>query len=683
MVSQHADTRAYTRMLSKVDKAIYKRAVEISQGAPIAKRDKALHPEILENAQGIVEQGHFVPAMMMIDGDNAERRAIQSVYPNLPVRACQFHFLQAVRSKCRTFFGRSDKGIRQTQLTMEALRQVQRCPEEDEWADYYKILEETVSNIGGGGEDGAALWLEMDVYLQQSWLSPNWRPLLCDYGMPPGAFRESAWATNNFAESAFRIFDRVILGARSNRRIDRLVGILILNYFPYYELLPHNKARPNPALLKETFSGLKIWQNDLIRPKPLDSPDIPPQMKGKIVVAYAVRDTIDSETSFVGCRTVGKRWCCTCKMYTATGARCRHMWALSTYHLYGRISEYEAQMETMRRRAGIVEEVPRDGVLGEPGENDGWLEETAQYWAGDPLAGDLSLLDTISAENLTSKDPGSIEEDSGARTLRANVEEGHGPEEDGPQDDAPQEDGPGDGDDEDLNVDERRESSPIGRRHKVSAYIRDPDQSSEDDNLGAPPRKRLAPNARAPITGPGELAERLPTLGSIVDDSAWFKQRAGRNPPLEPIRGATGKPQKSSLRPQYKKGAPDRANHMTGPGDSTAPAGLLNNGNDCYALATFQLLARSPKWMALLSNEMRHFSDTETSIPVILAVLNEACGAIKKNEKARITSLHQRLSGEWSALDSHPGADGQFSSPLNPQSSSATLQNSWPPSCTT
>jgi hypothetical protein len=213
MISQHGNSRQYYRFLSKVSEAVQARATALKEGAKSAKHKETLD-RLLENATVVMEDG-WVPQFVMIDGCKSERKAIDRLWPGLAIRVCQFHLIQAVRSCCRSLYGRSIPGEQKTQATLDAFRQCQRCADVADWPREYRNLQERVNVIAG---DDGAVWTRFDEYLRRSWFSDLWRTCCVDYGLPIGAMRDGAWATNNYVEAVFRVFDRVLLCGRANKR---------------------------------------------------------------------------------------------------------------------------------------------------------------------------------------------------------------------------------------------------------------------------------------------------------------------------------------------------------------------------------------------------------------------------------------------------------------------------------
>jgi len=213
MIAQHGGSRQYYRLLRKVTEAIEARANHILT-TKASSKPREVESRTLVNALVISEDG-FSPPFVMIDGCNSERKAIDRIWPCINKRVCQFHLMQAIKNFARTLFTSDLRGRKQVDDVLEAIRNAQRCPEADLWEDYLAILEDKI--IGIARDDGQ-VWARFSTYLNQNWFSELWRPYCIDYGLPLDAFRDGAWSTNNYVEATFRMFDRVLLCGRANKR---------------------------------------------------------------------------------------------------------------------------------------------------------------------------------------------------------------------------------------------------------------------------------------------------------------------------------------------------------------------------------------------------------------------------------------------------------------------------------
>ena len=240
MIHQSKESEAYQHMLT-----VLKDSVQSHAESLLHERSKPRYQEsgsqamLLSHCFEVSEDG-FSPAFMMIDGDDSERLAIEIVFPGVPIRLCQFHFMQACISRIQSVFGRTKAGTRKTNKVVRSLRKLQRCPIESEWLSSYQIFKNDIDSVAN---DGGRALASLVQYFDRSWFSPVWRPYCIDYGIPIENTRDGPWSTNNYAEAAFRVFDRVFLCCRVNKRCVRtevgLRGLSLNNEF--------NQARPPAA----------------------------------------------------------------------------------------------------------------------------------------------------------------------------------------------------------------------------------------------------------------------------------------------------------------------------------------------------------------------------------------------------------------------------------------------------
>lgn len=216
MVSNHADTAAYQFMLFEFNKAVTQTARDFVNGQFEWEMEGVDQEDLRAQCEVIADEG-LAPAFMMIDGSDPERRAIENVF-GCPIRCCQFHFMQALRSRVRRMFNRSVDAELLTSSVLEAVRKCQRCPDATLWDQYYDELGAEVTRIK---QDEGQAWTELKQYLDKEWFSDAWRTTLVDYGLPYSAVtRDGPWSTNNYSEASFRTFDRIFLACRANKRSD-------------------------------------------------------------------------------------------------------------------------------------------------------------------------------------------------------------------------------------------------------------------------------------------------------------------------------------------------------------------------------------------------------------------------------------------------------------------------------
>jgi hypothetical protein len=213
MIAQHGGSRQYYRLLRKVTEAIEARAAYIVEKKTSSKPPELLS-RILVNAM-VISEDDFLPPFVMIDGCNSERKAIDRIWPCIKKRVCQFHLMQAIKNFARTLFASDLRGRQQVDDVLKVIRKAQRCPESELWEEYFAVLRDEIRRIAG---DELRVWPRFATYLNQNWFSDIWRPYCIDYGLPLDAFRDGAWSTNDYVEATFRMFDRVLLCGRANKR---------------------------------------------------------------------------------------------------------------------------------------------------------------------------------------------------------------------------------------------------------------------------------------------------------------------------------------------------------------------------------------------------------------------------------------------------------------------------------
>lgn len=213
MISQHADAQAYRYLLAHLKRVIREHAEKLLRRAVTPRVLEHQHADLLESCRYIMENG-FSPKFSMIDGDDGERNALLAEFPGMPIRACQYHFIHAVRSRLIRYLGRQEPARLTINAVLEAVRACQRCPRPELWDTYYGKLRREFEDICGE----EASWNTFDAYLQAQWFSERWRALCCDYGLPPYLTRDIGANTNNYTESAFRVFDLIFLSCRVNKR---------------------------------------------------------------------------------------------------------------------------------------------------------------------------------------------------------------------------------------------------------------------------------------------------------------------------------------------------------------------------------------------------------------------------------------------------------------------------------
>ncbi|EIW69524.1 hypothetical protein TREMEDRAFT_62382 [Tremella mesenterica DSM 1558] len=379
MVSNHANTDSYTEFLSVIRKAIKKEAKALLKGKSSVVSEYENEEQILINAEYIHEED-FLPLHFMIDCDDAERKAIEEVFPGTPIRLCQFHFMHAARSRALRLFGSDLVGTEKAFAFLVALRRCQRCSEEESWSEAFARLEADVAAISNNDPE---IWDKIRTWLLSEWFSDRWRGYLVDYGLPPHHTRDGTLSTNNFVEAAFRTFDRVFLESRANKRIDKLLTIIIDVYFPMYLHSPPTSARCDPTVLSHILQGLELWEQGAVRECFGD--EMPMSLRGQLDHTYCVTSSESSKTTpdlhYCGIKDKTRERC-SCRYFTKTGKRCSGLWALYCFHTCGSSETYSngVTANELRLQTRAIQLQRRLGEISYPLDQ----EDLVAYWGHDP-----------------------------------------------------------------------------------------------------------------------------------------------------------------------------------------------------------------------------------------------------------------------------------------------------------
>ena len=214
MVLRQARAQDYTFASETLRDAITQRVELLLSNTP-SVYPAQYHEILFERACAICED-EYSPTFMMIDGDNPERNSIEIVFPGLPIQLCQFHFMRACMKQARLAFGSGRSVESKVQAFADRLRRCQRCPSADKWLGFYRVLKHDISEIA---QDHGQAKAHLTKYFDSEWFCVRWRPYCIDYVIPPQYTRDGPWWTNNYAELAFRTFDKVFLMCRVNKRL--------------------------------------------------------------------------------------------------------------------------------------------------------------------------------------------------------------------------------------------------------------------------------------------------------------------------------------------------------------------------------------------------------------------------------------------------------------------------------
>ena len=137
--------------------------------------------DIQSACEAVADDG-LIPGLFVIDGCDAERVAIRTVFPTTPMRACQLRVMQAVKSMVRKLFGRHSERDKPVATLLQAFRRCQRCPTSGEGAASQQFFLEEVIGLTKGVREVASR-KAFFKYLDKEWFSDRWRTFV-NYGFP-------------------------------------------------------------------------------------------------------------------------------------------------------------------------------------------------------------------------------------------------------------------------------------------------------------------------------------------------------------------------------------------------------------------------------------------------------------------------------------------------------------------
>ncbi|EIW66628.1 hypothetical protein TREMEDRAFT_65496 [Tremella mesenterica DSM 1558] len=383
MVSNHANTDTYTHFLETVREAIENEARALVSGKSDIVSSAEDKDSLLMYADDIAFDG-FTPLFVMIDCDDAERNAVEEVFPGTPVRLCQFHFMQAARSRGQSIFGRDPTGCQKVSQFLAGLRDCQRCDDEEHWDETYARFQVNLASLTRNNTETCE---DISRWLESWWFSDRWRPALVDYGLPANHTRDGTLSTNNFVEAAFRTFDRVFLEARANKRIDRLIVIIINVYFPMYLHSPPTSGRCDPQVREVILLGLDLWQVNAVRLCPPNQcPELPVRLRATYKVQYAhlssgSRDP--PQVHYCGIIAGSQREWCSCSFFNQRGKRCGALWAFYCYRNCGSQEAYVEEITTIASSMSLSSGTKREHQRVDTS-LDADREDLIAWWGHDP-----------------------------------------------------------------------------------------------------------------------------------------------------------------------------------------------------------------------------------------------------------------------------------------------------------
>ncbi|THU88833.1 hypothetical protein K435DRAFT_803208 [Dendrothele bispora CBS 962.96] len=282
--------------------------------------DQAHHPhheQLIREARAVLDEGGWSPLFFMIDKSYAENGAILSVWPNMVIRLCQFHVIQAIL-RWQTENGAPEPGrprlkrtakylllccravpnpgcgfylilgqaslykkpghytihiwtifpslgftpAKTVQLNYRVLFEkyyctwCQRARDEKSWENELQIFIERLKHIVPASSFSNVL-----NYFKTNWFSETWRDLWTDIGLPRGHNRDRI-STNNFTERAFKKFDEIFLENRANKSAYRLVLIIANEWFDYFaRWQPSHPKKKDEVYYQTALQGHRLWNS--------------------------------------------------------------------------------------------------------------------------------------------------------------------------------------------------------------------------------------------------------------------------------------------------------------------------------------------------------------------------------------------------------------------------------------
>ncbi|KAJ6621348.1 hypothetical protein B0H10DRAFT_2215280 [Mycena sp. CBHHK59/15] len=142
------------------------------------------------------------------------------LFPGVIIRICQFHVMQAILRWERDSGPPGEHQPRPTLSLLRkhqllyAVREIQRCRSADRWSAYLVQFRQRLDTITEGSSTSSdSLWANFDA----NWFSDEWRDHWTDMGLPAGQNHDGMLSTNNWTERAFKTFNQVFLGNRTNK----------------------------------------------------------------------------------------------------------------------------------------------------------------------------------------------------------------------------------------------------------------------------------------------------------------------------------------------------------------------------------------------------------------------------------------------------------------------------------
>ncbi|KZT29402.1 hypothetical protein NEOLEDRAFT_1215062 [Neolentinus lepideus HHB14362 ss-1] len=238
---------------------------------------------ILESAKHIVNSGKWTVSHWMIDKCLNQLHAIRTADPDVYIRLCQFHVIQAILQwDCDS--GKehqNDEAVPRIGFELKyqiliLFRALQRCRLKEDWprasSAFLEGIKELIMNQPDrlrtsmkSGNLRTAQWQFVRLYFERNWFIDDWIPLFTDIGLSPDQTRDGTLNTNNWIESQFRTFDLVFLDSHQNKRIDRLGTIILHDFFQFYRYCEPTDRAASKELVEMNNRAHYIWDHDLVK----------------------------------------------------------------------------------------------------------------------------------------------------------------------------------------------------------------------------------------------------------------------------------------------------------------------------------------------------------------------------------------------------------------------------------
>ncbi|KAJ9120593.1 hypothetical protein QFC22_002522 [Naganishia vaughanmartiniae] len=260
------------------------------------------------------------------------------------------------------------QSVRELQMSRASSQYYQRCNREEDWtAAAFKFFRDVKDTLCKKHGLASGVFTQVEDYFNNNWLTEDWRRLWTDIGLPEkGATRDGVLNTDNWIESAFKTFKAIFLGGKKNRRVDRLIAVLLNDYFPYYALWSVEEARPSRELLDLMERGYQLWKGAVFRKhseKPVRKWIVYHKQQYKQEDGSVVWKDVNH---MVTVRPDLTRHC-TCRAWLTRGKLCEHMWALSWTQKCGPYVRFQEKVLSSTARLGTS---VRGYKLPPPGEVD-------------------------------------------------------------------------------------------------------------------------------------------------------------------------------------------------------------------------------------------------------------------------------------------------------------------------